>query len=528
MTNTFSPTFTVANAAIATLPLLQLSEDEAQAASFLAQRLFERRLPLEVKNLYYDGLQKMQDLGISIPPALSNLRTVVGWPRVGVDALSNRCRVDGFRYPGSSDTDDDLWDIWQSNNLDGEAQLAQLDALVYGRSYIVVGPGDEPGDQPLITAESPINMTALWDARLRRCSAALQVYLDTNYTSDMYGQEVAALYLPDRTIHMTRAATSVASVLTAGQWEITERDNHGLGRVPVVRMANRCRVANRDGMSEITPEWMNTVDSANRTLLGLEVGREFYSAPRRYALGVSEEDFQLPDGTSATAWDAYMSKVWMLERDPEGNLPTVGQFPASDPSAFTKILDTYAKIMSGEMGVPPHFLGVYSDGNPASADAIRSGYEELTNRATNKHIMFGEAWEESLRLAVLIRDGSLPDGANRMETDWMDPAPKTPAATSDAIYKMVTSGALPATSGVTLQRLGFSPAEIDRIEQDRAKDGGISLLAELAKSIVAKEAKVDTTVATDVNPQLKGTEVVQPGVPPGLPPKMPVQPPSNG
>lgn len=526
MTSTFAPMFEVANAAIPTLPSLSLSDEESRTASWLATRLFERRPYLELHNLYYDGLQKMQDLGISIPPSLSSLRTVVGWPRVGVDAVANRCRVDGFRYPGASEADDDLWDLWQANNLDSEAHLAQLDAFVYGRAYIVVGPGDKDGDPPLITAESPINMFAQWDGRMRKCVAALQIYLDTNYTSDMYGQEVAALYLPGKTIHMARAGTLAGVLPSTGKWEVTERDDHGIDEVPVIRMANRCRIGNRDGLSEITPEWQNTVDSANRTLLGMEVGREFFSAPRRYILGASEDAFKKPDGTSAAAWDTYMSKVWAVPADEDGKTPTVGQFAPGDPTAFTKLLDTYAKVMAGEMGVPPHFLGVYSDGNPASADAIRSGYEELTSRATTKHTTLGDSWEEAMRLALLIRDGSVPPEAARLETDWMDPSPKTPAATSDAVYKQVTAGILPATSSVTLAKLGYSAAEIARIEIDRTKDDGASLLLELSKSLIAKAAKVDTTIMTDVNPELKGTAVVQPGVSQApIATKAPVQPP---
>src|SRR2546430_15415250 len=36
-------------------------------------------------------------------------------------------------------------------------------------------------------------------------------------------------------------------------------------------------------------------DAGCRTLLGLEVAREFYSAPQRYILGASEEAFQDAD-----------------------------------------------------------------------------------------------------------------------------------------------------------------------------------------------------------------------------------------
>lgn len=484
-----SPLFMSSAPVYASLPSLTLSEDDQRAATWLAQRLFAVRPYLELRGYYYDGLQKMQDLGISIPPQLQGLRTVVGWPQIGVDALVNRCVVEGFRYPGTTDVDDDLMGIWQANDLDNESTLAHLDSLIYGRAYGIVGPSDDGTDgQPLITYESPINMICNYDARLRRVTAALQLYLDTQYTSDMYGHEVAVLYLPDRTIYMAREQG--IGVPTGTSWDITDRDDHGLGYVPVARLANRQRLGDREGQSEIRASWMNTVDSACRTLLGMEVGREFHMAPRRYALGVTEEAFQNPDGTAKSAWDAYLNKVWMLERDDEGQLPTLGEFKASDPTGYTKMVDTYSSIMAAEMGLPPHMLGIHSDGNPASADAIRSGYEELTSRSRMKHIAFSSGHEDLMRLALLVRDGSLPEHAARLETDWRDPAPQTISGTSDAITKQIAAGAIAPTSDVTRKRLGYSAVERARLTQDDANDKPQQFLVDVGNSIVAKDEKV--------------------------------------
>ncbi len=496
--NALSPLFMAPSTAIPALPSLGLTEDEQRTANWLGARLFEQRPYLELRGLYYDGMQKMQDLGISIPPSLVGLRTVVGWPQIGVDALDNRCVVEGFRFPNATDVDEDLQAIWQANKLDSESRLTHLDALVYGRAYNIVGPGDDStGGQPLITSESPLNMIATFDARMRRVSAALQIYMDTDFTSDMYGQEVAALYLPNVTVYMARqsAAGNPASV----QWSIIERDDHNLGRVPVVRMANRQRLSRRDGLSEISAAWMNTTDSACRTMLGMEVGREFFSAPRRYALGVTEEAFQNADGSAKTAWDTYLHKVWMLERDEDGNLPAVGEFAANDPSVHTKLMDEYAQIMAGNMGVPPHFLGIYTQGNPASADAIRAGYEELTNRALRKQVGFADDWEETMCLALLIRDGEVRPDAYLLEADWRDPAPQTIAGTSDAITKQIESGAVPATSDVVLKRLGYSAVERARLAQDRVVDEGESMLMQIAHSLEAKAMRVDKAINADAS-----------------------------
>jgi hypothetical protein len=467
-----------------TLPSLNLTDEEAGTASWLAQRLFAVRPHLELRGYYYDGMQKMQDLGISIPPQLSKLRTVVGWPGIGIDALVNGTIVEGFRYPGQTEVDDELMSIWQANRLDSEAPLAHLDAFQYGRAYAIVGAADDDSltGEPLITYESPLNMIATYDARLRRVTAALMLYTDTSFTSDTYGHEVAALYLPGKTIHMARQSNATSEKGRA--WEITSdplnHQAHLGGRVPVVRLANRQRLSNRDGVSEIRESWMNTTDSACRTLLGMEVGREFHIAPRRYALGVTESAFVDAAGNPKTAWETYLNKVWMLEADEDGNTPTVGQFPGADPAGYVKILTTYADIMAGEMGVPMSMLGQHSDGNPASADAIRAGYEELTSRAKMKQNGLGDDHEDVMQLALMVKHGAdkLPENAHRLETDWRPAEPETPAGTTDAITKQIAAGAIPARSDVTLKRLGYSAVERQQLMADwKTADGRASLAA---------------------------------------------------
>jgi hypothetical protein len=298
-------------------------------------------------------------------------------------------------------------------------------------------------------------------------------------------------------------------------------------------MANRDRLETPDGLSEITAAWMNITDSANRTLLAMELGREFYAAPRRYILGASEDAFQRNDGTATSAWETYMSKVWAIERDEEGNVPTVGEFKSGDPATYTKMIDEYAKVMSGLMGVPPHFLGVFSDGNPASADAIRSGYEELTVRARNKHIRFGDAWEEIMRMALLIRDGMVPPEAARMEADWTDPMPLTPASTAAAMYQQVEGGMVPAYSDVVLKRLGYSALERQRLDIDRQKDQASTFLTEVAHSLMGKAARVDKGLVGDIAggsdvPGLVNLPTGIPGAVPVGPKKTPIAVPKNG
>jgi hypothetical protein len=463
----------------ASLTLTTLSSDEMALVTRLTSAVESKRYQLEIRDAYYRGTMRIQDLGIAIPPQMRQLKVALGWPRVCVDALDERLNVEGFRFNDATEVDLDLQALWQANSLDGESQLAHVDSLVFGQGFVAVGSGDD-SDTPLISVESPLDIAVEWDARTRKMLAALRLY-------GFEGRREATLYLPDQTIFC---------VQDGGDWKVMDRDQHKLGVVSLVRIANRPRSYARDGASEITPEIMSITDAACRTLQGLEVAREFYSAPQRYILGAQESDFQNADGTAKSGWETYMGRVLALERDADGEIPTVGQFTAYDPTVFTKVIDMYAKIMSSITGLPPHVLG-YTTDNPASADAIRSTEMRLKLKADRKTKMFGESWRDVMKLALLIRDGSLPANADSITTVWADTATPTPAATTDAIFKQVEGGMIPATSDVTLEKLGYTAVERQRLEQDRLNDQGQSMLEEIAHSLSAKALRIDTTAIKD-------------------------------
>jgi hypothetical protein len=476
----------------------ELSDDERRLATGLSTKLSMLSVAMLERIAYYEGTQRLNSLGVSIPAQLASVRTVVDWPRVCIDPLIPRAVVDGFRMPGATDVDSEFAEFFQVNDLDAEAPLAFLDSLICGRGYMIVGSPDRPGDPPLITVESPLNLAMNWDPRTRKPTAAYQAY-------EVEGVYRAVLYLPDQTISMSRTQSS--------GWAVDDRDQHGFGDVPVRRLPNRQRSSDREGRSEITPAIMSTTDSACRTLLGMEVAREFYSIPHKYILGAQEEDFTNPDGTAKTQLQLAMDKIIAFTRDGEGNVPTVGQFTAYDPSVFTKVVDQHAKLMASYTGYPPELFGLVSQANPASADAIRMAENGLIRRAEQCQNQWSGPLEDIMRIAWRFANNGaeVPAEMYRLETDWQDPSTPLIAAITDAMFKQAQMGAIPATSDVTLKRLGWSAVERERLAQDRQLDAGASVLAELANSLQAKEARVDTTVARDINPAAaKAAAVVNP------------------
>ncbi|MFE9735478.1 phage portal protein [Streptomyces sp. NPDC005863] len=470
------------------LPLLTLSDDELSLVSMLRADLLRDRYALQLRDAYFNGEQLVRDLGISIPPQLKGLHTVIGWPRVGVESLEERLDLEAFRWADGADSSE-LTEIAEANDLFDESSLAHLDSLVYGREYLAVGSGDCGTDDcpPLISAESPLDMTLMWDARLRMGTAALRECAADSFIESGPDERMLVLYLPDQTVMCLPSES--------GGWEVIDRDIHQLGVVPVVRMANRQRTADRVGKSEITPEVMSITDAACRRLMGMEVAAEFFGAPQRYILGAAESAFQDAEGNAKSAWETYIGRVLALERDEDGNVPAVGQFAAHDPTGMTKIIDLYARIMSSQFGLPPHMLG-YTTDNPASADAIRSTEAKLVKRSERRIRRFGAAWQQAMRLALWVRDSEPPDKTRRIETVWRNPATPTVAAQADATVKLVQAGILPADSDVTLEMAGLTEGQRQRVAADRRRARGATVLDRLA-ALGAAEDETPSPEAVD-------------------------------
>src|SRR5690606_23954330 len=131
-----------------------------------------------------------------------------------------------------------LDEVYAENGLDVDSGMAHLDALIFGVSFVTVGTGYDGEPHPLVTPHSPLSATVTWDRRTRRASSALALSSDEEGNTD----EVT-LYLPGQTVTFAHER---------GAWVAVDRDQHNLGRVPVVAVPNRVRGSRELGRSEIT------------------------------------------------------------------------------------------------------------------------------------------------------------------------------------------------------------------------------------------------------------------------------------
>lgn len=443
---------------------MSLSASEETLVNEMSAKI-DRHRPrnLELEN-YFTGHNRLKDLRISIPPQLSNVETVAGWAGTTVQVLEERLDLEGFLAPEELGLDE----IYRENDLDTEASMAHLDALVYGIGFIIVGKGDEGEADPLITVESPKRMTAYYDTRLRRVTAA---YADR-------GDEGATLYLPDVTIQLATDGSRLFEI---------ERDEHNLGRVPVARLVNRPHSGDPDGKSEITRAVRYYTDSAMRTMLGAEIAREFYSAPQRYALGVTEDTFQDADGNNLNPWSVIQGRVLALPYNQDDEqMPQVGQFPANSTQPYFEQIRSLATMLAAETAIPASYLGFQTE-NPASADAIRQMEARLVKRAERRQRVFGRAWTEVARLALLIRDGEIPEEAREIRPIWRDASTPTRAAAADEAVKLISAGVFLPDSRITYNRIGLTDADIEVLDREKEEQSAVSLVGQLARAAQAAE-----------------------------------------
>jgi hypothetical protein len=441
---------------------------EADWIPFLSVR-HDADLPiLTVRDAYYEGRQPLTYMHPEILREVADrIRPVVlFWPQLVVDSVDERLDVNRFRLPKQDAGDDDLWRVWQANDLDEESQMGRVDALVMKRSYLCVGANEDDADTALITVESPLEVFGYVDPRTRQVAAALKrTYLDETVVRSP--ERYATLYLPNVTIWYDWAN---------GYREI-DRDEHNLGVVPVVPLVNRPRTHNRYGRSELDSV-IPLSDAANKLATDMMVAAEFVAIPLRGIFGVGPDDLEDQDGNKMTALQAIMGRLLTLP-DAEGTAKMF-EFASANLSNFHTSIEALAREAAAIGGLPPDYLGLATD-NPPSAESRQAAEIRLIKRAERKQVAFGGSYEKTMRLVRRIQEGDWDPALKRLETDWRDASTPTVAQSGDAAVKKFQAGIVPKRQ--TREDLRYTDVQIERMEAEDEKAAAMDPIGQMTRAI---------------------------------------------
>ena len=397
------------------------TDEEKATISRLQSKLYKSRFECERLRRYYDGLQRLEHMGLATPPELRRFETVINMPRMAVDEPERRQGLKGFQRVGTSDIDPGLQEGWDYNNMGSQSSLAHKDARTYGRAFVTVGTNADDPEQPLITVEPPDSMEIETDGRGKRVTAALRTYIDQTDR-----RTHATLYLPDVTYYLIRDAS-------LGWADEQAPDVHRLGRVPVVMLVNRPRAGGAGGTSEMA-DVIPMTDAIARMVTNMQVAGEALAVPHRWATGLKPEDFVDKKGRPLPVWEAYMTAM-KVSQNTEAKF---GSFAAADLRNFTEAVNSMMAWCAAMLGLPTRYAGQQSV-NPATEGAIRADEARLIKNVERMNVHDGDAWAWVMGLRERLITGEWP-ATNDIKALWFDPATPTRAQMADATMKMYQAG----------------------------------------------------------------------------------------
>lgn len=447
----------------------------------LLRRLLKKRRRNRLRSTYYNGRNRLHDIGYSLPPVAKDIDIVVGWPSKAVEGLANRVRLDGLLPAEGGDLSDTVTALMDDSQLVQLAQSVHTDAFVHSCSFVAVLSGDPSRGEPeaIIQEFTADTATGEWDKRRNRLKSALL------FETDDECDEVAGIYLMDY-------SQTITIEPSGGAWTVGSREPNDQTRIPCELFAYRPDSKRPFGRSRIDRAVMSLTDSAVRTFLRSEVQAELYSVPARYFLGVSEDMFTDEDGEPTPKWQIMLDQVLALPNNPAtGQIPTVGQFQQASFEPHLAQLRQTATMFASATSLPPDAMGVLTD-NPSSAEAIDKASKELCLLAENCHTWFGHPWRRVIERAQLLAgDGAI----QTVQPMWRNPSTPSKAAAADLAVKLVGANILPADSEVTWDMLDLTDQQRGILRGEARRKRAQAAIDQLRATTMqqTQEAAVDGT-----------------------------------
>lgn len=398
------------------------------------------------------------DLGISIPPPIVRRlrRCSMMWSKQAVNRIADTSVIDGYRF--AHGTPDGFQQVWESNEICDQYDETMPSTAVHGLSMWTVTAGGDGESPVIISSYDAEHAAALYDYRHRRTLAGLTV-VDVDYRNPMR-VTAANLFLPDGTIvEMEQNAR--------GQW-IMNRHKYGTGRCMMEVMRNDPDKQHPFGKSAITPSIITLENEANREAVRMVMHSELYTAPSRWVMGAPDDIFD--NGR----WEAYLGSYFALPKDTDGDKPTTGSYPVGDFTPHVSYIRQLANQFAAEASIPIHSL-LYTEANPASAEAIEASRNDLIEKVTKVNRLNARSLERVGLLALsLLREKPVADldaNAKSLRVDFVNPRHATQSQMADAASKTVADIPEFAQTRLYWRMKGWRDDQVDAVmaELDRIK-----------------------------------------------------------
>ena len=423
------------------------------------------------KDKYYEGKISLNsvNLGIALPKGMQGLEIGCSWGAKCVDVLAARSMFDGFVGINGEDVEA-LDRLVAANRLLYAYMAACRDELKYGCTFATLSADPEIGCK--IRFHSPQTAAAVWDGdkgRIAYGMAIIDTAPDNNDT--IWTPSLINLYLDYAVLVFERVGS---------RWSFT-RYPHRMGRPLMEALIWNATSSKPFGRSRIKEPIRRLIQGYVRTIANATIGLEFATAPQKYLLGVTDDQY---DTLTGTKFQQYVGNILAATTNPDtGEKPTFGQLAQGNISPHVEMIRVLATQFSAATGLTVVDTGVVSEANPSSSDAILAQSQTLVAMAEQLNAGNGDALRTIALMALAIMDGTtmedLTDEQKDIVAHFKNPSMPSVAVTADAAIKIASARQGFAGTDTFLEMIGFDQADIRRIRAQERLQRGSEVLSEL-------------------------------------------------
>jgi len=447
-----------------------LGEAEVEQLQKLVDVFEKHQFNNHEKNKYYEGKIRLEEvnLGIALPEGIKGLEIGCAWGAKTVDVLAGRSMFDGFVDVDGTE-DEDLTAIVMDNNLVAEYPKACRDELKLGCSFATLSADPDIGCK--IRFHSAQTAAGLWNGVKGRidCGMAIIDTTEEKVKGDIvYMPSIVNLYTDDAIWVMKREGQ---------QWTAT-KEPQKMGRPLMEPLIYNPTSAKPFGQSRIKEPIRRLIQGYVRTVANATIGLEFSTAPQKYLLGVTDEQF---DAVVNQKFRQYVGSIIASTVNPEtGEKPSFGQLQQGNIAPHVEMLRMLATQFSAATGLTVTDTGVVNDANPTSSDAILAQSQTLVSMAEQLNQSNGDSLRTIGMMALAIKNNVSLDGLTESQKNivahFKNPAMPSVAVTADAAIKIASARQGFAQTDTFLEMIGFGPADIRRIKSQEQLARGLAVL----------------------------------------------------
>lgn len=452
-----------------------LGDQERELLTRLLE-IYHRNLSAnEKKKKYYEGKISLNDvnLGLALPDGMRRLEIGCAWGTKAVDVLASRSMFDGY-VDVNGQAVDALEPIVTGNNLLVEYGKGCRDELTFGSTFATLSADERAGAK--IRFHSPLGAAAAWDGDRGRIAGGFAVI---DAAPELSGKEHRIL---PRVIYLYTDEAIWVMVRDGDRWG-SRPFPHPMGRPLMEPMSWNATSDKPFGRSRIKEPVRRLIDGYVRTIANASIGLEFATSPQKYILGVTDEQYA---ALINDKFKQYVGSILASTTNPEtGEKPTFGQLSQGSLQPHADMLRMLSAQFAAATGLTVSDVGVVSDANPTSSEAILAQSQTLISTAEQLNACNAESLKTIALMALAIANGTSLDGLSSDEQAVMahfkNPAMPSVAATADAAVKIAGARQGFADTDVFLEMLGFSQADIRRIRAQEQRARGTAILQELGE-----------------------------------------------